>query len=172
MEFFAIAGKLKDIKRKGWKEKEISLPESVADHSYRLALLGMVLAKKLEVDEGKIIRMALVHDLVESETGDIPTPQKKENFEEEKRIATRIFSKIEDGNEYLGLWEEFELGSSKEAILLAQLDKIEMVMQALEYEKKGIDSKKLDEFWNSAEKEIVDPELKKLFDNLQLKRKN
>jgi putative hydrolases of HD superfamily len=60
------AGKLKELKRTGWVESEVSDPESVADHSYRVALLTMVLSDKEGLDTLKAVRISLLHDLVVS----------------------------------------------------------------------------------------------------------
>lgn len=64
--------KLKQTKRTGWTVyKEIEHVESVADHSYRMALLCMVFAKPAGVDLDRSIKMSLMHDLAEAVTGDI-----------------------------------------------------------------------------------------------------
>ena len=70
LDFALLAGKLKELKRAGWIRHHVPLPESVAEHSYRVAMLAMVLAKRANVDELTAIKIALVHDLAEVEVGD------------------------------------------------------------------------------------------------------
>ena len=68
IDFFKIAANLKRVKRQGWIDKlSISSPESVADHSYSMALMGMVLSDLEDYDSEKIMKMILLHDLAESE---------------------------------------------------------------------------------------------------------
>jgi len=62
LEFLHNAYRLKEIKRTGWKLKGIKNPESVAEHSFMLALMALALAKPLKLDAGKCISLALVHD--------------------------------------------------------------------------------------------------------------
>ena len=80
-KFFEIVLKLKNTPRQGWIEKlEINNPESVADHSYSTSIMSMVLSDLEGINSEKIIRMALLHDLAESITGDI-TPNTISNNE-------------------------------------------------------------------------------------------
>jgi 5'-deoxynucleotidase YfbR-like HD superfamily hydrolase len=72
LEFLRNAGDLKMIPRTGWVQAGIKEPESVADHSFRMTLLAMVLSDQMGLDTEKVVRMALIHDLAESRTGDLP----------------------------------------------------------------------------------------------------
>ncbi|MCK4222799.1 HD domain-containing protein, partial [Candidatus Bathyarchaeota archaeon] len=72
--------------------------------------------------------------------------------------------------QYLLLWDEFKAQNTPEAILANDIDKIEMVLQALEYEEKGWDPNKLEVFWVSAEREIKTPRIRDLFLILKEKR--
>lgn len=141
LDFFQTVGKLKTIKRTGWINHKIPNPESVADHSFRTAVLAMVLAPKLGVNVEKAIKMALVHDIGEAKIGDVVTMQGKqtlatqsEKLELEAAAFKQIFSLI-DGDQFVSLFNEFEEGVTKEAKLVKELDKLEMAMQAYEYEK-------------------------------------
>ena len=71
IKFLKIVGKLKKVKRTGWLVAGIKNPESVAEHSYRLAVLSMVLGKKFNLNTEKLIKMSLIHDLAEGEVGDL-----------------------------------------------------------------------------------------------------
>lgn len=177
IDFFQHAGKLKVTKRTGWIMQGVKNPESVAEHSYRLSLLAMILAEESGVNQLKLIKMALVHDLAEGIVGDIVLEKgskqissPEEKFKKESGAMKKIFSNLKEGEEYYNLWLEYEKQESKEAKLLKQLDKIEMVMQALEYEKEH-DPKKLDEFWVNTKKYLKDEHLITLFNKLNKLRK-
>lgn len=177
IDFMKRVGDLKKVKRTGWVVQGVKAPESVAEHSYRVTVLCMLLARKFGLDELKLLRMALIHDLAESIVGDIvlekgsaKVSSRNEKSEKEKTAMKEIFADLEEGDELYGLWMEYEEQSSKEARVLKQLDKIEMVMQALEYEA-GHGPRKLDEFWVNAEKQLKEKELIEFFKKLQSLRK-
>ena len=96
-DFFYIVSELKKTPRKGWKDKVgIEHPESVADHSYSAAVMAMVFSDLKKLDTKKILKMALLHDLSESITGDF-TPEEisKNNKKEiEDQTMKEILSKL------------------------------------------------------------------------------
>lgn len=177
IDFFNTIEKLKRVKRAGWIREGVPNSESVADHSFGTAILCYLLADDLKVNEDKLVKMALVHDLAEVELGDIVSRRGtktvyslNDKFMKEKDVITRLFSKIKNRTEYVNLWLDFEGGKTKEAVLLKQIDKLEMVFQALDYEK-DIDASKLDEFWEDARTTLKEPFLIKIFDELEKRRK-
>ncbi len=169
IDFVKLIGKLKKLKRKGWIQRNIQDEiESVADHSFQLSILSMIIADKVGLNKDKLIKMSLIHDFPETIVGDI-TPYEKSaekkheaEFEAMKKICLLI-----DSDEYLDLWLEFEEGKSEEAKFLKQLDKIEMIFQALEYELSGTEPKKLNEFWDYTEKQLNNSILINLFETLK-----
>jgi putative hydrolase of HD superfamily len=137
-EFFGQVGKLKEIERTGWVRSRVKKPESVADHSFRTALMAMILAERKGLDVEKAIKLALLHDVAESKIGDIGLHDKKrrEKAEKERAAMKIILKKLgKQGEGLYKLWMEFEEGRSPEGKLVRALDKLEMVMQAAEYEK-------------------------------------
>jgi putative hydrolase of HD superfamily len=109
--------------------------ESVAEHSWRLALFAYVISSKIEgVDREKLLALALVHDLGETYCGDIPaTKQTSDDGKEdcERKCMQELCALLPDGvgDEMLALWEEYESCSSLEALLVKGLDKIETLLQ-------------------------------------------
>ena len=81
LDFFKNALNLKNISRQGWIDKlSIEHPESVADHSYSMAIMGMVISDLENYDSEKMLKMILLHDLAESKIGDYtPNQISKEN---------------------------------------------------------------------------------------------
>ncbi len=171
LEFLLLAGKLKETERAGWIRKHVENPESVSDHSFRVTLMSYILANEFNLDKNKLIKMALIHDLAECITGDT-TPHdgisKEEQRKKERKALSKLSSLIEN-KEMLEIWDELEEQESPESVFLEQIDKLEGVLQAYEYEKHGYEN--LEEFWIWTEDKIKDPELKKFF-NLLLKNRN
>ena len=169
--FSECMGKLKVIKRSGWiSHVGVTEPESVADHSFRCAILAMCIGDLINVDTEKLIRMLLLHDVQEALTGDYDSYAKKEigiyKVKSQERTAIEDILSLLPPNlkrRYISLWEEYEDQMTFEAILANDIDKIEMVMQALEYEKEGYDSERLKAFWTEVQNEIKTPIIRDLF---------
>ena len=164
--FFKIVGQLKKIKRTGWVIKGVQDPESVADHVYRTCFMCMILSQKRQLDHLKLLRMALLHDLGETATSDIrfeegtkiiASPAAKNRIEED--ILKKILPSTGNSDYYLQLYHEFRDQSSPEAKFLKQVEKLEMVIQALEYQEYGTPSHALNEFFENARKYIADPKI-------------
>jgi putative hydrolase of HD superfamily len=132
---------LKDEKRTGWELRNIEDPESVADHSWGLALLTLIYSEEVGIDEGKALKMALVHDIAEAETGDFVTRKvddKQEIEKEEKeKLETEAVEKLSGllGEELGEIWKEYEERETDEAKFVKDMDLIDMCLQALKYEK-------------------------------------
>ncbi|MFA6096269.1 MAG: HD domain-containing protein [Candidatus Paceibacterota bacterium] len=172
IEIYFQINHLKHLLRQGWPMRGIPEDkcESVGDHSFAVALLGMLIAKKYfpGLDMAKVIKMSLIHELGEIDGGDI-TPfdgiDKNEKHALEERGVRKIFADFPEGREYLELWLEFEENRSPEARFVKQIDKLEMAMQAAVYAKQY--GKNLDEFIESAEEKIEDEKLMDLLNRLK-----
>lgn len=159
-------GVLKRLPRTGWIESGIEKPESVADHTMRTAILCMVLSDLEGLKTEKTIRMALLHDLAEAIIGDL-TPEKKREIglsyiSEEKKAVEQVLSLLPWNlfKKYQALFDEFLQGESPEAKLVAQADKLEILIQAFEYEEKGADPEMLERFWHNEIDGELAPKLK------------
>ena len=163
---------LKQLYRQGWLHNGILLEncESVAEHSFGVALLALVLADEysVELDTAKVIRIALIHDLGEIYAGDF-TPadniDKKDKYTLEKKSVAKVLEKLPNGFKWIALWEELEIGESAESQFVKQLDKLEMALQASVYEHQGIAD--LSMFFTSANKGLSSVELKLIFSKLK-----
>lgn len=135
--------RLKDVDREGWKHRGITKPESVAEHTLGVAFLAMSMAEAEGLDVEKSLKMALLHDLPEARVGDISfhSPRYREK---EKLETTAAREMLRDAQEYHELWAEYSKGESPEAKLVKYADKLELLAQAVEYEKKGYD---VGDFW-------------------------
>ena len=152
LEIILECNELKAIPRMGWRVRGVRNGESVAEHSYAVALIAMLVADRLDIDidRAKLLKIALVHDLPEHMLGDIHAPATRllgEDVKEaaELRIIKRLFTGLEAGGKYVELWKEFADRSSVEGKLVRAIDKLEMFTQAYQYECAG--NRMLDDFW-------------------------
>lgn len=182
LDFLADAGRLKRVRRKGWIDRGVTEPESVADHSYRLALLALLVGRSCPgYDATRLVVLALVHDLPEALAGDTTpfdqqlaagmdptqlfrsppryTPEAEaEKTARERAALHRMVARLpEDLARFLtDAWEEYEAGTTPEARLVRQLDKLETALQAVEY--RAVQPEiAIDSFLLGAEADCVDP---------------
>lgn len=158
LSFLEKIGVMKTMYRAGWGMCGIKTPESIADHCFRVSMFSMIVADVLsnagkDIDTEKIIKISLLHEVAESQIGDIPYPALKYIPEDIKSKAEEkaVESMFEDFGElkgyYLGLWKEFECRTSLEGHIVQVCDKMECMMQVNEYEKLGY--RGFDEFWTT-----------------------
>jgi putative hydrolase of HD superfamily len=167
--------KLKKLKRTGWEMVGIQNGESVAEHSYAIIILALMYAEEFGCEKDKLVKMALIHDLGESRIGDLVTDIGNTEVlskAEKEKIETEAVKDLVEGNqELVKLYLEFIEGNTKEARILSQLDKYEMMLQAFEYEKAGdVSNEKIQEFWDYADSFFKGKELEKLYLKLKSER--
>ena len=165
-EFFFQIAELKKLPRSGWKIKVgLENSESVAEHSYMMSVMSMVLSDMKSLDSEKVLKMAILHDWAESKIGDFMPDQigydKKSELENYamNEILESLPEKIQ--NNYQNLWNEFLLRETQESKLVHELDKLEMALQAKIYEKE-VDPERVKPFIISAVEQIIDPDVKKV----------
>lgn len=169
--FFKTVLKLKTVKRQGWIDNlGLEDPESVADHSYAVSVMSMVLSDQQGLDTLKILKMSLLHDLAESLVGDLTPRQasKAKKLKLETAAMKKILKQLEKPLqvEYWNLWLEYRKTSSPESVLLHEIDKLEMLYQAKLYQKSGYTKKQLSTFFKSATLKISNPQLAKIVPRL------
>lgn len=167
LQFMHTVERLKTNKRTGWMHHRVPRPESIADHMYRMAMLSLLCPAESDVDLGKCVQLAIVHDLAEAEVGDL-TPldgvDKQEKMRREKE-AIQYFVHDLLGSSAAGLriealWEEYEARETKESKLVKDLDRFELGLQAVEYESRyGIDD--LQGFWEGSVPHIGHPRIRR-----------
>ncbi len=167
-KFLENAINLKKISRQGWIEKlDMKNPESVADHTFMMAIVGMLISDSEKYDFKKILKMILLHDLAESKIGDFTPNQitKEKKLELENQAFSELLNNLPSNlhENYHEIWQEFIECESDESKLVHEIDKFEMAIQAKKYEQSGFSKEKLQQFYDSAEQEIYHPKLKELF---------
>lgn len=148
--------------------------ESVAEHSWRTAFMVMVLVPKLgiPIDIAKALKMALIHDLVEIEAGDIPSIHQSDTVlaqkqKDEQAASTYMRAAFVNsgGEEIDALWQEFEEGKTNEARFVRVMDRLEASVQknqqrvdlqkgAPGYQEKVLKLAELDEFLLAFAKQV------------------
>src|SRR5690349_15210734 len=134
LDFLRAAESLKTATRSGWTTA--GQPESVAEHTWRLCLMAMVLRSEFpDIDFAKLLKICIVHDLGEAIGGDIPAPEQakrgasKAGDERRDLITLLAPLPLAQQSEILALWDEYEAAASPEARLAKGLDKLETILQ-------------------------------------------
>ncbi|HEY0386527.1 MAG TPA: HD family hydrolase [Pyrinomonadaceae bacterium] len=153
--------RLKSLERTGWMLRGIAQgAESVAAHSYGVAVAAMLLADEMqargvELDMERVLRIALLHDWAEVRVGDLPrTASAYFGADARKRAERAAFEDIVGGASievavrYNKLHEEYEERAGLEARLVKAADVIDLLVQTLAFERAG--ARGLDEFWEGA----------------------
>ena len=162
--------KLKQLPRTGWLRYGIENPETVASHSWQMAMMAIQISNQTygaTYDFYKLIKLCLCHDLGESIIGDItPNDKSYTNKEAQETKAIDVIVKDTDLPEIYELYSEYLQNETPEAQLANDLDKLDMFAQALDYEKK-YPHKDLSEFKHSAVSHIKTAIGKKILEQLK-----
>ncbi|PWY66044.1 hypothetical protein BO94DRAFT_540730 [Aspergillus sclerotioniger CBS 115572] len=161
--FFHLLERLKTTKREGWRRFGINSGESISDHMYRMSVMTMLappsLASRLNLPH--CMKMALIHDMAESLVGDITPVDNVDKPEKARReaavmdyIANSLLGGVPGGmltgQEILKVFNEYEANETLEAQFVHDVDKMELLLQMVEYERAN--SIDLSEFCHVASK--------------------
>lgn len=137
---------LKNLYRQGWIKVRGVAPEnaeSVADHSFVVAMLALAIARehRHDLDVARVTELALLHDVCEVYAGDI-TPadgdeKKITKRENEDSSFDKVFADLEQYDHFMILWAEYRAQDTPEALFVHNIDKLEFVLQASLYKKMG-----------------------------------
>ncbi|MGH7631977.1 MAG: HD domain-containing protein [Gemmatimonadales bacterium] len=133
LTFLRAAERLKTVTRSGWTSA--GQPESVAEHTWRLGLMAMLLyARTPDIDLARLLKMCLIHDLGEAIGGDVPAPAQEagaSKADRERADLLQLTASLPAAlqHEILELWDEYEAADSTEAKLAKGLDKLETILQ-------------------------------------------
>lgn len=119
--------------------------ESISDHMYRMSLITMFAPPSLNVNIAHCTKMALIHDMAEALVGDITPVDGVPKHEKNRRESTTmdyltktLLGRVNGGLTAQGIrdvWQEYEDGKTKESIFVHDVDKLELLLQMVEYEK-------------------------------------
>lgn len=142
--FLFEMGTMKHIPRAGWLLLGIPLPETIAEHSFRVAMTGLVLAALDGADVGRTTALCLMHDAHETRIGDVPSvgrayvktaDPETVTAHQSAAMPDHVAKVVQD------LTAEYEANETAEARLAHDADKIETLLQAIEYAGRGHDTK-------------------------------
>ncbi len=138
LAFLTEADKLKSTLR-ATRLCDGSRRENSGEHSWHIALYAMTLAEHANrpIDVSRVIRMLLIHDLVEIDAGDVPIHadyDQAAHLAAEQAAAARIFGLLPDDQAagYRQLWDEFEAAETDDAIFAKSIDRVQPVIANLE----------------------------------------
>lgn len=141
--FLFEVGHLKNLKRAGWVMLGVPQPESVAAHTFRVGIIGLTLAQMADADIGRVAALCLVHDAHETRIGDVEavgrayvTTAKPEAVTAHQTAGMPVAT----GAVFRELVAEFEAQETIEARIARDADKIDVLLQAIEYGKQGFDT--------------------------------
>lgn len=178
IDFIIEIDKLKYIQRKT-RLFNSDRNENDAEHSWHLAVMALILSQhsNTSIDLLKVLKMVLIHDIVEIDAGDTflyDTIKNHVNTDQEKVAAERIFGMLpkKQADELIAVWEEFEAGETPEAKFAKSMDRLEPLLQNISnqggtwkefgvpyskvYEKKQVIKHGSVAIWKYAEKLIDD----------------
>jgi len=141
LNFFAEAGLLKRVKRSGWWVAGIENPETVAEHSFRTAVIGFYLAYTEGADPFRVVSMSLFNDIHESRINDLhkmghyyidfKDAEKRVFRDQMKELDTKVADALSS------LRDEYDRQESREGIIARDADILECLIQAKEYYDNG-----------------------------------
>jgi len=133
-------GHLKHSKRSGWWMAGVKDPESVAEHSFRTAVIGYVLALMEGANPASTAALCLFHDSLETRIGDIPSSGKRyvPDVDTKAILADQVHDfppSFQDA--IVSLLDQYQAQESHEARLAKDADRLECLLQGREYEEQG-----------------------------------
>lgn len=136
MQFLATIDRLKQVVRQS-PVSGLSRKENSAEHSWHVAMYAAVLAESVRpgADVSRVVKMLLIHDIVEIEAGDTPihgdAAAQTDQAERELLAAENLFGLLPEpqSEQLLNLWKEFEQGESADAQLAKALDRLQPLIQ-------------------------------------------
>ncbi len=149
------ADRLESFPRTGYVLSRVPQPESIAAHVYGVAMTSLLLADMIlarpeppQVDRAMVMEMALLHDLSEAVTTDIPAPVKaflgRESVHAaERRAAQQLLSPL--GDRYLGVLDRYEATACLESRIVHAADKVQLMLKVVQYQAAGVGD--LRRFW-------------------------
>ena len=163
--FQEYIGKIKHLRRTGWVVRQVPNPETVAAHSWRMALMALHKAKELKAagaDVDRVVHICLLHDVGESVVGDIIpeihqtegpkiSKEKKQQMENE---AVQFLARTYHFPLLESAFNEYENQTTLEAKIVKNLDKLDMLLQAYEYISVYPGLVRLNEFMEHNEKDV------------------
>lgn len=168
VHFLFEMGMLKRAKRTGWWIAGVKDPETIAEHSFRVALIGATLAYMEGADAGRVALLCTLHDTQETRVGDIPWVGRRyvkaaSNSEVTRDQLSQAHPAVAAG--FQAAVDEYEAAETREAKVARDADKLECMLQGLEYLAQGI--RPAQEWVDSTRAKLMTPSAIELADAAQ-----
>ena len=164
VNFFFEMATLRRITR-SWRQTVENVSDNVSDHSFRVAVFGMVLAQLEKCDENKVLKMCLFHDIAEARVGDANIINKQYVDLREGEAIKDQLKGLPIEKEILELFKEYEERKSKEAIVAKDADVLDQILLEQEYFYKDEKNRKI---WQDyAQKSLQTESAKKLTERIR-----
>lgn len=135
MNFFVAAEKLKTVMRHSWTSNS-NRQESSAEHSWMICIIALTVFDqvKIKIDQLRILKMLILHDLAETIVGDIPAfdVERRKNKKEQEHAAMKLLIKDlpeKTRKEFQSLFEEYDEKKTIESKVAQAIDKFEAPLQ-------------------------------------------
>ncbi|MBI2013172.1 MAG: HD domain-containing protein [Candidatus Colwellbacteria bacterium] len=167
IEFLYEVGCLRFIPR-AWKQLLGPNFANLAEHTLRVMWTATLIAKHEKADVDKVIKIALVHDVPESRTGDVHYISRLYTKRDEEGALSEIFKEVNLADEFLELWKEYEKRGSLEAKIVKDADNLDVDFELQEQAARGV---KLRDSWNRKEStyhQLYTETAKKIFEMIYI----
>ncbi len=155
---------------RSWKQYLNLDIANLSEHHFRVAWIALLLAGKKKIkNTDKIIKMALLHDVAESRTGDLAKMQKKYTERFEKKAVADIFAGTVLEKEFLELYDEYEKRKSIESQIVKDADNLDVDFEMKEQKTRGYNFSKRWESYRAelSKKRFYTKSAKEIWDKLQ-----
>ncbi len=136
VDFLFEAATLKRLRRTGWQILGEN-KESIAEHSFMVTVISLVLAENLKVNKEKVLTMALLHDFSETRTGDVYKLADLYVKVDEIKAAKDSFSNLPNSGKMMRLIEDYEEEKTLEAKIVHDADILALVIELKQLVEKG-----------------------------------
>lgn len=139
LKLFFEAGQLKQIKRAGWNLLGIENAETVAEHSYRAAIIAYFIAHKEDADPNKSAMMCILHDFPEARIGEMHKVTQRYIKKEEETVLKDQLKNVPKAifDDLMEIFSQYAKDTSKEGIVARDADLLECAITAKEYIDRG-----------------------------------
>lgn len=162
--FLFEVGMLKKTPRTGYQFLGTG-SESVADHSFRMTIIGYILACEIPgADQNKTVLMCLFHDLHEARTGDQNYVNKQYNTIDEEKAVSHMTAGLSFGDEITALTDEFNRGESTEASIAKDADQIDLILELKQ--QKDLGNRYADEWIHYAKKRLINEKAREMVEEI------
>lgn len=168
IEFLFEIGRLRFLQRT-WQRFFVTKVANDTEHTFRVMWIALIIAKKEGVrDEGRLLKMALVHDIAENRTGDVDYLSRLYAKRDEEMAINDMLDETSLKDEFLDLWREVEKKETKEAQIIKDADTLDIDLELMEQRdaNEGLVSRKIEMRKKQVRPKIFTETAREMFDEV------